>query len=186
MSKINVFSNSVKKECLSEEALIKKAIKGDSYCFELLLLKYKGYLYKIAYSYTKNECDSLDLIQECSYKAWLNIKNLKKHSSFKLWISKILVNIALNEYHKQNKINYIDLDDSIPDQDVTLSVEEKVDLQNAIDLLKPEYKTVIMLKYFDDMTIDNISEVMELSPNTVKTHLRRAKICIKTILKEDC
>lgn len=185
MSKTTIFSNSVKKERLSEEALIKKSIKGDSYSFEVLLLRYKGYLYKIAFSYTKNECDSLDLIQECSYKAWLNIKSLKKHSSFKLWISKILVNTALNSYCKQSKINYIDIDDSIPDQDVNLSVEEKIDLQNAIDLLKPEYKTVIMLKYFDDMTIDNIAEVMELSPNTVKTYLRRAKSCIKKILKED-
>lgn len=185
MNRITIFSNSVKNEFLDEETLVKKATKGDAYSFELLLLQYKGYLYKIAYSYTKNECNSLDLVQECAYKAWLNIKNLKKHSSFKIWISKILVNTALNSYYKQSKIDYIDLDDSIPDQNVTLSVEEKVDLQNAIDLLRPEYKTVIMLKYFDDMTINNISEVMEVSPNTVKTYLQRAKACIKKILKED-
>ncbi|GAA0106484.1 hypothetical protein UT300013_31080 [Paraclostridium sordellii] len=58
-------------------------------------------------------------------------------------------------------------------------------MQNAIDLLKPEYKTVIILKYFDDMTIDNISEVMDICPNTVKTYLRRAKSSIKSILKEE-
>ena len=141
------------KENLSEENLVRKAIRGDVSSFEVLLKKYKQYLYKIAYSYTKNEQDSLDLIQECSYKAWLNIKKLKKHSSFKVWVSRIIV--------------------------------EKVDLQNAIDLLKPEYKTVIILKYFDDMTIDNISEVMDICPNTVKTYLRRAKSSIKSILKEE-
>ena len=62
------------KENLSEENLVKKAIRGDVSSFEVLLKKYKQYLYKIAYSYTKNEQDSLDLIQECSYKAWLNLK----------------------------------------------------------------------------------------------------------------
>ena len=62
MNRIIIFSNSVKDECLSEKALVKKAIKLGVYSFELLLLKYKGYLYKIAYSYTKNECNALDLV----------------------------------------------------------------------------------------------------------------------------
>ena len=66
-------------EGLTEDILVKKATRGDVCSFEFLLKKYKNYLYKIAYSYTKNENDSLDIIQECSYKAWLNIKKLKKY-----------------------------------------------------------------------------------------------------------
>ena len=174
------------KENLSEENLVKKAIRGDVSSFEVLLKKYKQYLYKIAYSYTKNEQDSLDLIQECSYKAWLNIKKLKKHSSFKVWVSRILVNIAIDTYYRQSKNQIVEIGDEVLSfENENLSIVEKVDLQNAIDLLKPEYKTVIILKYFDDMTIDNISEVMDVCPNTVKTYLRRAKACIKSILKEE-
>ena len=174
------------KENLSEENLVKKAIRGDVSSFEVLLKKYKQYLYKIAYSYTKNEQDSLDLIQECSYKSWLNIKKLKKHSSFKVWVSRILVNISIDTYYKQSKNQILEIDDEVLScEDENLSIVEKVDLQNAIDLLKPEYKTVIILKYFDDMTIDNISEVMDICPNTVKTYLRRAKSSIKSILKEE-
>ena len=173
-------------EGLTEDILVKKATRGDVCSFEFLLKKYKNYLYKIAYSYTKNENDSLDLIQECSYKAWLNIKKLKNHSSFKVWISRILINIALDEYYKNLKKNNLEIDYTISIyEDAKLDIAEKLDLQNAIDLLKPEYKTVIILKYFVDISINNISEIMDLPPNTVKTYLRRAKLCIKNILKEE-
>lgn len=180
---ISLFSKKVNKEELSEDILIKRSIKGDVYSFEILLNKYKSYLYKVAYSYTKNENDALDLIQECCYKAWINIKKLKNNSSFKSWISKILINTAITTLNKNNKIDYIDVEIDVQ-EDINIMTEERVDLQNAIDLLKPEYKTVIILKYFDDMTIEDISKIMELSPNTVKTYIRRAKACMKTILKE--
>jgi len=66
-----------------------------------------------------------------------------------------------------------------------ISIDEKLDLYNAIDLLRDNYKTVIILKYFNDMTIENISGVMEIPQNTVKTYLRRAKDSLSKILKED-
>lgn len=65
-----------------------------------------------------------------------------------------------------------------------ISVDEKLDLYNAIDLLRDNYKTVIILKYFNDMTIESISKIMETPENTVKTYLRRAKDSLGKILKE--
>lgn len=182
-TEISMFLNKLNKEELSEYILINKSIKGDVECFEILLNRYKGYLYKIAYGYMKNEYDSLDLIQECSYKAWINIKKLKKESSFKFWISKILINTAISTLNKNSKINYVDIDTEIQ-EDIKIIIEERVDIHNALELLKPEYKTVIILKYFEDMTIESISEVLDLPQNTVKTYIRRAKACIKKILKD--
>lgn len=66
-----------------------------------------------------------------------------------------------------------------------VSVEEKIDLYNAVDLLKDNYKTVIIMKYFNDMKIKDIAEIMSLPENTVKTYLTRAKASLKKILKED-
>lgn len=65
-----------------------------------------------------------------------------------------------------------------------ISLEEKLDLYKAIDLLKPKYKTVIILKYFDDMKIEDISYVLDVPINTVKSHLKRAKESLSDILKE--
>ena len=60
----------------------------------------------------------------------------------------------------------------------------ELDLYDAIDLLKPKYKTVIILKYFDDMKIEDISYVLNIPENTVKSHLKRAKESLSSILKE--
>lgn len=54
----------------------------------------------------------------------------------------------------------------------------------SLDLLRDKYKTVIILKYFNDMTIENILDVMEIPQNTVKTYLRRAKGSLSKILRE--
>lgn len=168
-----------------ESYLIKKSISGDKESFGELIKKHKIYLYKIAYSYVKNEEETLEIIQECSYRAMLNIKKLKKPEYFKTWITRIVINCSIDFINK-NKTT-CELSDNIKTDIIqnSISVDEKLDLYNAIDLLRDNYKTVIILKYFNDMTIENISKVMETPENTVKTYLRRAKDNLSKILKED-
>ena len=159
-----------------------KSIKTNCASFEKLLLQYKSYLYKVAYTYVKDKQVALDILQETSFKAWLNIHTLKDEEKFKPWITKILVNTALNYIKKESKVIYMEDENSIIYSDI--SIEEKLDLYDAIDLLKPKYKTVIILKYFDDMKIEDISYVLNTPENTVKSHLKRAKESLSSILKE--
>lgn len=166
-----------------ETRLIKKSIAGDKQCFSQIMKKYKIYLYKIAYTYVKNEDDALEILQECTYRAMINIKKLKKSQYFKTWITRIVINCSLNFIKKGNTV--YPLNDEIKIEPMNVSIDEKLDLYNAIDLLRDKYKTVIILKYFNDMTIENISKVMETPENTVKTYLRRAKENLSKILKED-
>ncbi len=78
------------------------------------------------------------------------------------------------------------LDESTPirKEKCEISTEEKLDLYNAIDLLNDNYKTVIIMMYFNDMKIKDISRVMEIPENTVKIYLRRAKQALGEVLKE--
>lgn len=161
-----------------------KSIKTNCASFEKLLLQYKSYLYKVAYTYVKDKQVALDILQETSFKAWLNIHTLKDEEKFKPWITKILVNTALNYIKKESKVIYIEDENSIIYSEKSISIEEKLDLYDAIDLLKPKYKTVIILKYFDDMKIEDISYVLNIPENTVKSHLKRAKESLSSILKE--
>lgn len=161
-----------------------KSIKTNCASFEKLLLQYKSYLYKVAYTYVKDKQVALDILQETSFKAWLNIHTLKDKEKFKPWITKILVNTALNYIKKESKVIYIEDENSIIYSEKSISIEEKLDLYDAIDLLKPKYKIVIILKYFDDMKIEDISYVLNIPENTVKSHLKRAKESLSSILKE--
>ena len=161
-----------------------KSIKTNCASFEKLLLQYKSYLYKVAYTYVKDKQVALDILQETSFKAWLNIHTLKDEEKIKPWITKILVNTALNYIKKESKVIYMEDENSIIYSEKSISIEEKLDLYDAIDLLKPKYKTVIILKYFDDMKIEDISYVLNTPENTVKSHLKRAKESLSSILKE--
>ena len=138
----------------------------------------------MAYTYVKDKQVALDILQETSFKAWLNIHTLKDEEKFKPWITKILVNTALNYIKKESKVIYMEDENSIIYSEKSISIEEKLDLYDAIDLLKPKYKTVIILKYFDDMKIEYISYVLNIPENTVKSHLKRAKESLSSILKE--
>ena len=64
------------------------------------------------------------------------------------------------------------------------NLEEKIDLYNAIDILDEKFKTQIILQYFHDMTIKEISEILESNENTIKTYIRRGKERLYRILNE--
>lgn len=168
-----------------EDKLIAKAVKGDDKAFIEIIKIHKTYLYKTAYAYVKNEQMALDIIQETTYKAFLNIKGMKEPKFFKTWITRILINISINMMKKESKVVYIGEESPLVDSTSVLSIEEKLDLYNAIDLLKDSYKTAIILKYFNDLTINDIAEIMNISSNTVKSNLKRGRESLKNILKED-
>lgn len=170
----------------SKSYLIKKAREGNDKAFESLIMEYKTYLYKIAYTYVKDKDIALDIIQETTYKAWLNISTLNKDDGFKSWICKILVNTAINNIKKESKLVFIEnRNNDIPYEASGISLEEKLDLYRAVDLLKPKYRMVIILRYFDDMKIEDISYVLDIPVNTVKSQLKRAIDQLNKILKED-
>ena len=76
--------------------LAKKAKNGDSDAFTELYKIHKIYLYKIAYSYVKDENKALDIMQECAYKGFFYIHKLKNPNIFKTWITRVLINVAID------------------------------------------------------------------------------------------
>nr|WP_200899972.1 sigma-70 family RNA polymerase sigma factor [Clostridium cylindrosporum] len=169
----------------SQRIIIKSAIKGDKDAYGTLIKNEKAYLYKIAYLYLKNEEDALEVLQEAVYRGFLSIHKLKNPEFFKTWITRILINSATDHIRKKGRDVSIEGDSSVLIDSSKVSVEEKVDLYRAIDLLNDKYKTVIIMKYFNDMKVLDIASIMDIPEGTVKTYLSRAKRDLKNILKED-
>ena len=86
------------------EIKVRKAIKGDKDAFLDLIESQKEKLYKIAYTYVKNEQDALDIIQETICKAYVSLETLKKPRYFNTWLIKILMNVALTTVNKNKKV----------------------------------------------------------------------------------
>lgn len=174
-----------RKNELNEIRLIKESMKGNKESFGILIKNNKEYLYKMAFLYVKDEQDALEVIHETVYRAFLNIEKLKKAKFFNTWITRILINVSIDFLKKKGKNEMLDESTPIRKEKCEISTEEKLDLYNAIDLLNDNYKTVIIMMYFNDMKIKDISRVMEIPENTVKTYLRRAKQALGEVLKED-
>ena len=91
----------------NEESLEKEAIKDDK-AFEKLIEHYKEYLYKTAYLYVKNGADALDIVGETIYKSFIGRKKFKDYSFFKTWITRILINNAIDLLKKKKKLSSVD------------------------------------------------------------------------------
>lgn len=172
------------KEDSYEKTFIKQSQRGNDDSFEKLMDIYEPYLYKMAFLYMKNEQDALDIYQETALKAYINISQLRNYRSFKTWITRILINNVYEKNKKSNKFEEQYLDQSIADFSYS-TIEERIDLYDAIDLLDEKYRTPIILQYFYDLSIQQISEITKTKENTVKTNIRRAKKKIYDILMEE-
>ena len=170
---------------MEEIVLVKMARRGNRKAFEELIDIYSDRLYREAYIRCKHEDDAREIIQETIYKAYRNISSLKEPKYFKTWISRILINVS-NDYI--SKIGMIDLEHDenayIKEIIVDDKIEVKIDLYNAIDELADKYKDAIILRYIHDMKIEEVSKVLDRPINTIKTHLRKAILDMKNLLKE--
>ena len=161
--------------------LVKKAIKGNVSAYGELIAEYQVYLYKTAFLYVKNEADSLDAVQECVTKGMLGIEKLKEPRYFKTWITKILINCIRQD---KKKAQTISLDEYLETGIENYMIEEKVDLYDAIDSLKNQYKTVVILFYFQELKIREIAQIMDIPEGSVKAMLYRAKKQLRSRLTD--
>lgn len=141
-------------------------------------------LYRIAFSYIKNEDLALDIVQESIEKALRNIKTLKHEEYVKTWFYRILINESLG-YIRRNKNATLcqveDLKDDIEWNDnITI---EGIDLYNNIGKLKEKLRTVIILRFFEDLKIEEIARITKTSPNTVKSRLYKGLEELKKLIK---
>lgn len=141
-------------------------------------------MYKTAYLYVKNDEMALDAVGTAVLKSYLQIHTLRNPEYFKTWITRILINAAYDEQRKL--ICYSELSDTLKESSYEeMSLEEKYDINTAVTRLPEKYRTVIILKYFNEFSIKEIADIMDAPEGSVKAYLSRARNELRRILKED-
>ena len=163
------------------EELVVRAKQGDLTALEEIIISMKNDLYKIAKSRFTNNEDAEDAVQETIISVMKSIKKVQKVESFKSWIIKILINKCNTIYKKRKKssiyIDEIEISDT--------PVETNNDFDNDMDFylmlkgLNYKEKLIIILFYSQDYSIKEISKMLKMNENTVKTNMFRAKAKIK-------
>lgn len=160
---------------------------GDAETFHRLVEARKGELYKIAYCYTRNKEDALDLVSETVYKAFVSLKKLKQPQYFNTWLTRILINTALN--HRRKAGRTVPLEDSngpVFGEGAAADEVDRLDLMRALERLEGPLKTVVILKYFHDLPLTEVAAVLGCPVGTAKSYLHRALKILRLELKEDC
>ena len=182
----------------SDEQLIANYFAGDEKSLEVLILRYLKSIYNFVYRYVNDEHEAEDITQEVFLKMWRNLKKFKKGKNFKTWLFTIAKNTAIDFLKKKKIIPFSEFEkedgenkfietlvDPAPSLDEIFEkteIDEKI--YNAINQLPLKYQIVLFLYYNDQLTFQEIAEILGESINTVKSRHRRALFILKKILKD--
>ncbi|MCI8291398.1 MAG: RNA polymerase sigma factor [Clostridia bacterium] len=160
------------------EELVEKAKNRIDGAFDELILLIEKEMYLIAKSRLKNDDDIADAIQETILICFKNIRKLKNNNFFKTWSIRILIN-ECNKIYKKKKREMISLDEKeieITDENYD---DSNLSFQILIENLKEEEKTILTMYYCFQYTTKEISNILNINENTVKSKIVRAKEKLK-------
>ncbi len=185
----------------NERWLVEESRKGNIDAFEELIKDYKKSAYNIALRVMRNVEDAEDASQEALIKIFKNINNFNMESTFKVWMYRIVVNTCI-DFKRKKSINSVSIDETIdlgsggevhreiPDDSNNPSdlIERNYDtrlVNDAINMLEDDFKTIIILRDIKGFTYDEISEILTCNLGTVKSRLSRARKRLKEILEKE-
>ena len=178
-----------------ETALVAAAKAGNTAAFSELVTHYDRRVFRMAKQITQNDDDAEDVLQETFLKAYTHLDDFQGNSKFYTWVVRIAVNEALMKLRKRRSDRTVPLDDPIDtgedevvreiavwDQNPedTYSREELATiLDEAVQSLKPAYRTVFILRDIEELSIEETAESLGLSISAVKSRLLRARLQLR-------
>lgn len=167
-----------------DEKLAARALKGDKKSFEILVNRYSKPVMSLIYRMTGDYDGSLDLAQETFLKSWKYLKSYREGMKFSSWLFKIAANLAKDYKVKYNR--NLDCEESVKPVAYKENPEGGLYIKSLLEKLEEPYKTAIILRFMNDLTYGEISEIMSVSPEQVKNYIFRGrKSLIKLAGKED-
>jgi RNA polymerase sigma-70 factor (ECF subfamily) len=159
---------------VEERGLVKRARRGDAGAFTALVGRYERPMYATACSLLHSEWDAADAVQEAFTEAFEHLSDLRDPDRFKAWLSRIVVNKCNQRYRDSARLYVVE---ELPDRPAPVdpvSAEESLDLIRAVRKLDDDHRTTVALRYFCDLKIDEVAEVLGCPVGTVKSRLNRA------------
>ena len=170
---------------ISDEELVKKIVeKKDSTMFGVLYDRYSKMVYNKCYGFAKSQKEAEDLTQDIFLMLFVKLGSFKGKSKFSTWLYSFTYNFCVNYVNRDKGRKISDKASAIEDTEYKLSVEVTDDslldlqvekLKQALELIEPEEKTLLLLKYQDGVSIKELESILELGTSAVKMRLKRAK-----------
>lgn len=170
-------------------SIITQIKNGDEQAFAELIEQYKLPIYKTAKSILKDEDDVCDAIQDTALSIYKNIQNLKNEEYFKTWVIRITINKCYDilKKHKLNNEKMLKAQKDVAELHTNFdnNVILQTDLQTTLELLEENLKIVTVLYYYNDLSISEISDILNIPKGTVKSRVFRAREKLYEILSKE-
>ena len=153
-------------------------MKDADYFFRIEPLKEQ--LYRVAYLYLGNESAAVDAVDEAVYRGYLKRRSLRREAYFSTWLTRILINVCLDELHRRQRETPVE---TLPERAET--PYDALPLQEALDRLPEDLRSVIALRYFGGFTLAETAQALGLPEGTVSSRQRRALQLLKLHLTDD-
>jgi RNA polymerase sigma factor (sigma-70 family) len=160
---------------------IRKVLDGDPDAFAPLVDKYKTMAYNISLKLVRHPEDAEEITQDSFIKAYRSLRGFKGDARFSTWLYRIVHNSSISHLRKKQRTVKPDIEDralvNLPDTDHESQNDEfmAAALKKAVDDLPEMERTMIMLYYYEESSIDDIASVTGLSVSNVKVKLFRAR-----------
>ena len=174
--------------------LISESIAGDEHAIEALLRQYETGVYRLALSIVDDASDANEVTQETFIAALRSLRNYQEKSSFKAWLYTIALNISRSHLRKRRIFGRLretlkgifqvetqkppDLEDEI------IQNEEDAAVWNSLNKLDERHRMVVVLRYFQDLPVAEIAEILSISEGTVHSRLHNAREKLRTVLAQ--
>jgi RNA polymerase sigma-70 factor, ECF subfamily len=184
---------------LSDEDLAARVVAGDINLYEVLMRRYNQRLYRIARGIVSDPAEAEDVVQQAYVNAYLRLAQFGNRASFSTWLTKIAVYEALGRLRRRQRFPTVtlELDEGPPmEESSTLSApspdperqamtaELKVLLESSIDGLPDAYRSVFVMREIEGLSTADAAECLDVSEDTVKTRLHRARGMLRDALYE--
>lgn len=177
-----------------DKQLIKKVKKGNHEAFAQLIDLYKTQVFNICLRMVRIPADAEDLAQEAFIRAYTNIDKYEIDKKFSTWLYRIATNLSIDYLRKKKPGVYLDAElpgtdgytmssqlssgDPLPEEQIIQS-ETNNWLHSEIEQLPPKYRAAIILKYIEDLSVKEISEILDIPVPTVKTRIHRGREALR-------
>jgi RNA polymerase sigma-70 factor (ECF subfamily) len=165
-------------------------LKGDTQYFSYFVDKYKDIVFSIALKVLRSREDAEEMAQESFVKAFKSLHTFKGDAKFSTWLYRITYNNCISEVRKK-KLKYVSTDDVQISDEVEEMNLDGIPAENrskyvkaALEKLPEDEYALILLYYFEDKSVEEISEITRLSESNAKVKLFRARKKLHTILNE--
>ena len=177
-----------------DDELVRRLRTADEAAYEELLSRFQQPVYNLAYRLLNDPGDASDVVQEVFLKIFRNVSHFRRQSSLKTWIYRITVNEAHNQrrWFFRHRSREVGLDDepelvrtrNVPDSerspfDCTFDREKHELIENALVRINPLFREVVVLRDVEDLSYEEIAEVLQISLGTVKSRILRGREALR-------